>query len=168
MHTPPNAHLTSLGREWLLRQRIDTHLPLSAQSTRAVWQLWRIEAVFAPPISGRSIHCNFSSLLASTVGRVLKALGLGLLKDLQLAETVHPYQWGKPGNMIHVVTKQLARFERIGQRITADRRLGPAVARAMRKPVSLATMPLALATSRRCSMKSRPRPSVSCCWLWLD
>ena len=60
----------------------------------------------------------------STVGRVLKALGLGRLKNLQPAEPVRRYQWAQPGDMIHVDTKQLARFERVGQRITGDRRLG--------------------------------------------
>ena len=60
----------------------------------------------------------------STVGRVLKALGLGRLKNLQPAEPVRRYQWAQPGDMIHVDTKQLARFERVGHRITGDRRLG--------------------------------------------
>jgi transposase InsO family protein len=60
----------------------------------------------------------------STVGRTLKALGLGRLKDLQPAEPVRRYQWPRAGDMIHVDTKQLARFERIGHRITGDRRLG--------------------------------------------
>ena len=60
----------------------------------------------------------------STVGRVLKALGLGRLKNLQPAEPVRRYQWARPGDMIHVDTKQLARFERVGHRITGDRRQG--------------------------------------------
>ena len=58
----------------------------------------------------------------STVGRVLKALGLGRLKNLQPAEPVRRYQWARPDDMIHVDTKQLARFERVGHRITGDRR----------------------------------------------
>ena len=60
----------------------------------------------------------------STVGRVLKALGLGRLKNLQPTEPVRRYQWAQPGDMIHVDTKQLARFERVGHLITCDRRLG--------------------------------------------
>jgi transposase len=40
----------------------------------------------------------------STVGRVLKALGLGRLKNLQPAEPVRRYQWAQPGDMIHVDT----------------------------------------------------------------
>jgi hypothetical protein len=34
---------------------------------------------------------------------------------------VRRYQWLKAGDMIHVDTKQLARFEQIGHRITVDR-----------------------------------------------
>jgi len=55
---------------------------------------------------------------------VLKALGLGRLQNLQPAEPVRRYQWARPGDMIHVDTKQLARFERVCHRITGDRRLG--------------------------------------------
>lgn len=54
---------------------------------------------------------------------MLKALGLGRLKNLQPAEPMRRYQWARPGDMIHVDTKQLARFERVGHRITGDRRL---------------------------------------------
>jgi len=51
-------------------------------------------------------------------------MGLGRLKNLQPKEPVRRYQWAQPGDMIHVDTKQLARFERVGHRITGDRRLG--------------------------------------------
>jgi len=37
---------------------------------------------------------------------------------------VRRYQWENSGDMIHVDTKQLARFERVGHRITGDRRPG--------------------------------------------
>ena len=60
----------------------------------------------------------------STVGRVMKALGLRRLRNLEPKVPVQRYQWEKPGVMIHVDTKQLARFERVGHRITGDRRQG--------------------------------------------
>jgi transposase InsO family protein len=60
----------------------------------------------------------------STVGRTLNALGLGRLRNLDPKPPVQRYQWQRPGDMIHVDTKQLARFERIGHRITGDRRQG--------------------------------------------
>ena len=60
----------------------------------------------------------------SPVGRVLNDRGLGRLKNLQPAESVRRYQLLRYGNMIHVDSKQLARFERFVSRITCDRRLG--------------------------------------------
>ncbi|KEF41858.1 MAG: transposase [Cyanobium sp. CACIAM 14] len=60
----------------------------------------------------------------STVGRLMNALGLGRLRNLEPRTPVRRYQWERPGDMIHVDTKQLARFERVGHRITGDRRQG--------------------------------------------
>ena len=60
----------------------------------------------------------------STVGRVMNALGLGRLRSLEPKPPVRRYEWERPGDMIHVDTKQLARFERVGHRITGDRRQG--------------------------------------------
>ena len=53
------------------------------------------------------LHWWIAGVLAaslSTVGRVLKALGLGRLKTLQPAEPVRRYQRARPGDMIHVDT----------------------------------------------------------------
>ena len=60
----------------------------------------------------------------STVGRTLRAIGLGRLEQLQPPVPVRRYQWARPGDMIYVDIKQLARFDRGGHRITGDRRLG--------------------------------------------
>jgi len=38
----------------------------------------------------------------STVGRTIKAMGLGRLKDLQPTVPIRRYQWDQPGDMIHV------------------------------------------------------------------
>ena len=40
----------------------------------------------------------------STLGRVMKALGLGRLRNLDPKPPVQRYQWEKPGDMIHVDT----------------------------------------------------------------
>jgi transposase len=50
----------------------------------------------------------------ATVGRVMNALRLGRLRNLKPRKPVQRYQWERPGDMIHVDTKQLARFERVG------------------------------------------------------
>lgn len=71
----------------------------------------------------RRIAKNLQAPL-STVGRVMNALGLGRLRSLEPKPPVRRYEWERPGDMIHVDTKQLARFERVGHRITGDRRQG--------------------------------------------
>ena len=60
----------------------------------------------------------------SIVGQALKALGLGRLKSLKSAQPLLRYRLARPGVLIHVDTKQSARFERVDHRITGDRRLG--------------------------------------------
>jgi len=54
----------------------------------------------------------------------MNALGLGRLRNLEPKPPVRRYQWAWPGEMIHVDTKQLARFERVGHRLTGDGRQG--------------------------------------------
>ncbi|HVT29834.1 MAG TPA: IS481 family transposase, partial [Lacipirellulaceae bacterium] len=57
----------------------------------------------------------------ATVSRVLKRLGLSRVRDLEPAPPVRRYERKEPGEMIHLDTKKLGRFERIGYRITGDR-----------------------------------------------
>lgn len=70
----------------------------------------------------------------STVCRTLKPLGLGWLKNLQLAVPVRRYQWNQPGDMIHVGTKQLARFQRVGHRRPVIEGWAHLLARATKSP----------------------------------
>jgi hypothetical protein len=63
-------------------------------------------------------------LARSTVGAVLRLLGLGRLSALELKppairyERQHPY----PGELIPIDTKKLGRIDGVGHRITGDRR----------------------------------------------
>ena len=57
----------------------------------------------------------------STIAKVLKRRGLHLLEPLPPKEPVVRYQYEKPGAMIHVDIKRLARFEQVGHRIHGDR-----------------------------------------------
>ena len=60
----------------------------------------------------------------STVPLVMYSLGLGRLKNLDPKVPLHSHHCEKPGDMVHVDTNQLARFERLGHRITGDQRHG--------------------------------------------
>jgi transposase InsO family protein len=63
-------------------------------------------------------------LARSTVGLVLRRLGLGKLKLLEPRAPVVRYERGRPGELIHLDIKKLGRFDRIGHRITGDRQAG--------------------------------------------
>ena len=70
---------------------------------------------------------HISRLLAapfSTVARTLSRLGLGRLRNLEPRPPVQRYEWKRPGDLIHVDIKSLARFRQIGHRITGDRQKG--------------------------------------------
>jgi transposase len=60
----------------------------------------------------------------ATVSRILKRLGLNRLAALEPAEPVRRYQREHPGELVHLDIKKLGRFERVGHRITGDRRQG--------------------------------------------
>ena len=61
-------------------------------------------------------------LTRSTVAAWLKRRGLGRLKSLDEPAPVVRYQRQRPGELLHLDVKKLARFERVGHRITGDRR----------------------------------------------
>ncbi|MGH6891250.1 MAG: IS481 family transposase, partial [Dongiaceae bacterium] len=58
----------------------------------------------------------------ATVSRVLKRLGLNKLSALEPAEPVRRYEREHPGELIHIDIKKLGKFNKIGHRITGDRR----------------------------------------------
>ena len=101
---------------------------------------WRIVGVFAAGRGGRSLHSNssrpwisvtnastsgtspgFWPLPFSTVARVLNRLGLGRLRNLESKLSVQRYEREHPGDLIDIDVKKLARFRRIGHRITGNR-----------------------------------------------
>ena len=57
----------------------------------------------------------------STVGLVLRRLGLGKLKQLEPKPVIVRYERSRPGEMIHLDIKKLGRFEKPGHRVTGDR-----------------------------------------------
>jgi transposase InsO family protein len=60
----------------------------------------------------------------STVGVVLRRLGLGRLANLEPKPAVVRYERSRPGEMIHLDIKKLGRFDVAGHRATKDRRAG--------------------------------------------
>jgi transposase InsO family protein len=60
----------------------------------------------------------------STVASHLRRLGLGRLATLEPSEPARRYSRARAGELVHLDIKKLARFRRIGHRITGDRRHG--------------------------------------------
>jgi hypothetical protein len=60
----------------------------------------------------------------STVAGHLARLGLGRLEKLKQSERARRYNRARAGELVHLDVKKLARFRRIGHRITGDRRQG--------------------------------------------
>jgi len=65
-------------------------------------------------------------LARSTVGLVLRRLGLGRLSLLEPRPPVIRYERGRPGEMLHFDIKKLGRFERLGHRF-GDKALLPQI-----------------------------------------
>jgi transposase InsO family protein len=60
----------------------------------------------------------------STVASHLRRLGLGRLAALEPSEPARRYSRARAGELVHLDIKKLARFRRIGHRITGNRRQG--------------------------------------------
>ena len=57
----------------------------------------------------------------STVSRILRQLGLSRIAALEPVEPPRRYEWGRPGDMIHIDIKKLAKIRQVGHRIHGDR-----------------------------------------------
>jgi transposase len=69
------------------------------------------------PAMARQLH-----MPVSTVGAILRRLGLGKLATLEPKPVVVRYERERAGELIHLDSKKLGRIEGIGHRITAERR----------------------------------------------
>ena len=83
----------------------------------------RVEALRRQRWTGKQIAVEVG-VSPATVSRILKRLGLNRLAALEPAEPVRRYQREHPGELIHIDIKKLGRFDRVGHRITGDRRQG--------------------------------------------
>jgi transposase InsO family protein len=65
---------------------------------------------------------KLTGVSTATVSRILRRARLNRMRDLEPAEPVKRYERQNPGELIHIDIKKLGRFERVGHRITGDRR----------------------------------------------
>ena len=79
-----------------------------------------IEALRRQRQSGPTISRRLG-LPRSTVGSILRRIGLGRLSALQVRPPVVRYEREHPGELIHVDIKKLGRIDGIGHRITGNR-----------------------------------------------
>ncbi|OLP52775.1 IS481 family transposase [Rhizobium rhizosphaerae] len=72
-------------------------------------------------LTGRHI-ARETGVSCATVSRVLKRARRSRIRDLEPPQPVVRYEYAEPGGMIHLDIKRLGRFERVGHRITGDRK----------------------------------------------
>ncbi len=115
--------------KWLARYRVEGRAGLCDRSSAArhlphklpeawvelILRLRRVYRMTALAIAGRL------QLARSTVAAVLKRHRLNRLRLLDPPAPARRYEHAAPGDMIHLDIKKLARFRRIGHRITGDR-----------------------------------------------
>ena len=184
MHTHPNARLTPIGRERLIRQHLEEGRSLAqlaadhgiSERTARKWlarfrsggpaaladrrSVRRTQRRTLDPqqlqraVELRHQRCTLRRIARlllvpiSTLARAMRRLGLNRLRNLDPKPPVQRYQWEQPGDMIHVDIKQLARFERVGHRITGDPRKGSSPEPATRRSTWRWMTPPACPTSR--------------------
>jgi transposase InsO family protein len=119
------------ARKWLARFKAEGIAGLQDRSSRPhrlrtptpAAIVDRVGALRRQRFTGKQIAAELG-ISPATVSRILKRLGLNRLAALEPAEPVRRYERAHPGELIHVDIKKLGRFERIGHRITGDRRQG--------------------------------------------
>jgi transposase InsO family protein len=95
--------------------------PLSSPSQTPAATCAAVEALRRQRYAGKQIATEVG-VSAATVSRILQRLGLNRLSALEPAEPIRRYERERPGELIHIDIKKLGKFNRIGHRITGDRR----------------------------------------------
>ena len=118
------------ARKWLARYRKEGPAGLENRSSRPrtvanrTGEPWlasieRLRRAYR--LTGEEIAEKLS-MARSTVAGWLARFGLGRLASLDPKPPIRRYQRERPGELLHLDIKKLARFEGIGHRITGDRR----------------------------------------------
>ena len=116
-------------RKWVERYRREGLAGLNDRSSRphrlrhptppAVVE--QVEALRRQRRTGKQIAGELH-ISPATISRILKRLGLNKISALEPAEPVRRYERDRPGEMIHIDIKKLGRFNKVGHRITGDRK----------------------------------------------
>ena len=116
------------GREWIRRARHDEpltdrssrphHSRSTADETRTQIVLLRRERRTMRQIA------KIAGVSTSTVARLCRAEGLSRLRSLEPLPPPIRYERDRPGELLHVDTKRLGRFDRPGHRVTRKRSFG--------------------------------------------
>jgi len=120
---------TRTAYKWLARYRAGGERMLQDRSSAPARCPHRLQAATVAAIEGLRRERLSGPQIArdlglprSTVGAILRRLGLGRLTALDPKPPVVRYERAAPGELIHVDTKKLGRIDGIGHRITGDRR----------------------------------------------
>src|SRR5213082_2234054 len=114
--------------KWLRRFKLESTAGLvdrSSRPQRSPHQLQLEKAYIALELrrTRRMTAAKIAAVLhlaRSTVARLLQRKGVGRLRLLDPRPEPRSYEWPRPGDMLHVDTKKLARIGRTGHRIHGD------------------------------------------------
>lgn len=117
------------ARKWVARYRSEGQAGLNDRSSRPHRPyrptppviVQEVERLRRQRVTGKQIAAQLQ-LSPATVSRILKRLGLNRIGALEPAAPVRRYERARPGELIHIDIKKLGRFNKIGHRITGDRR----------------------------------------------
>lgn len=117
------------GYRWLARERSEGSAGLRDRSSRprriphrtSGLRADRIERLRRRRLTGAQIAARLA-MPRSTVAAVLVRRGLERLARLTPRPAVVRYERARPGELLHLDTKKLGRFRRVGHRMTGDRR----------------------------------------------
>jgi transposase InsO family protein len=116
------------AHKWLARFDADGEAGLVDRSSRPLSVPVRVPEDRVAAIAGlrrlRMTGTQIGELLGmplSTVGVILRRLGLARMRDLEPAEPANRYERRHPGDLIHIDIKKLARIRRPGHRVHGDR-----------------------------------------------
>jgi len=115
-------------QKWLARVRAEGDSGLLERSSRPAHsptalptaKIERIRALRLQRLTAAQIAQRLG-LPRSTVARHLSSVGMGKLPPLHPPPPVVRYERQRPGELIHIDTKKLGRFQRLGHRVTGNR-----------------------------------------------